>query len=93
MAMTSRGYSTDLAILIPCPTKQNNIRSEDQHMPQLFARPRTSNDNPLIESAYSTAKRARITRTGFWTTEQPALISKDTLTGTIPRPQARAAMY
>jgi putative transposase len=31
---------------------------EDLHLPQLFARPRTPNDNPFIESAFSTAKRA-----------------------------------
>lgn len=31
---------------------------EDHHMPQLFARPRTPNDNPFIESAFSTVKRA-----------------------------------
>lgn len=31
---------------------------EDHQMPQLFARPRTPNDNPFIESAFSTAKRA-----------------------------------
>lgn len=31
---------------------------EDQGMPQLFARPRTPNDNPFIESAFSTVKRA-----------------------------------
>jgi hypothetical protein len=31
---------------------------EDHGMPQLFARPRTPNDNPFIESAFSTAKRA-----------------------------------
>ncbi len=31
---------------------------EDHHMPQLFARPRTPNDNPFIESAFSSAKRA-----------------------------------
>ena len=31
---------------------------EDHHMPQLFARPRTPNDNPYIESAFSTVKRA-----------------------------------
>lgn len=30
---------------------------EDHHMPQLFARPRTPNDNPFIESSFSTAKR------------------------------------
>ena len=31
---------------------------EDYGMPQLFSRPRTPNDNPFIESAFSTAKRA-----------------------------------
>jgi putative transposase len=31
---------------------------EDHAMPQLFARPRTPDDNPFIESAFSTAKRA-----------------------------------
>lgn len=31
---------------------------EDHGMPQLFARPRTPNDNPYIESAFSTVKRA-----------------------------------
>lgn len=31
---------------------------EDHRMPQLFARPRTPNDNPFIESAFSTLKRA-----------------------------------
>ena len=31
---------------------------EDHHMPQLFARPRTPNDNPYVESAFSTVKRA-----------------------------------
>ena len=31
---------------------------EAHQMPQLFARPRTPNDNPFIESAFSTAKRA-----------------------------------
>lgn len=30
---------------------------EDHHMPHLFARPRTPNDNPFIESAFSTVKR------------------------------------
>jgi putative transposase len=30
---------------------------EDHHMPQLFARPRTPNDNPFIEASFSTAKR------------------------------------
>jgi len=29
---------------------------KDNHMPQLFARPRTPNDNPFIESAFGTAK-------------------------------------
>jgi len=31
---------------------------EDHSLPQLFARPRTPNDNPFIESAFSTVKRA-----------------------------------
>ena len=31
---------------------------EDHAMPQLFARPRTPNDNPFIESAFSSVKRA-----------------------------------
>ena len=31
---------------------------EDHGMPQLFARPRTPNDNPFIEAAFSTVKRA-----------------------------------
>jgi putative transposase len=31
---------------------------EDHGMPQLFARPRTPNDNPFIESAFGTVKRA-----------------------------------
>ncbi len=31
----------------------------EQHgIPRLFARPRTTNDNPFIESAFSTVKRA-----------------------------------
>jgi len=31
---------------------------EDHGLPQLFARPQTPNDNPFIESAFSTVKRA-----------------------------------
>ena len=31
---------------------------EDHHLPQLFSRPRTPNDNPFIESAFSAVKRA-----------------------------------
>jgi putative transposase len=31
---------------------------EDHHMPQLFSRPRTPNDNPFVESAFSTVKRS-----------------------------------
>jgi len=31
---------------------------EDHHMPQLFARPQTPNDNPFVESVFSTVKRA-----------------------------------
>ena len=42
------------------PMKAKPIRQlcEDLQMPQLFARPRTPNDNPFIESAFSTVKRA-----------------------------------
>ena len=40
--------------------KAKSIRRlcEEHGMPQLFARPRTPNDNPFIESAFSTVKRA-----------------------------------
>ena len=31
---------------------------DDHHMPQLFARPRTPNDNPFVESLFGTVKRA-----------------------------------
>ena len=31
---------------------------EDHHIPQFFARPRTPNDNPFVESMFSTVKRA-----------------------------------
>jgi len=31
---------------------------EDHHMPQLFARPRTPNDNPFVESMFGSIKRA-----------------------------------
>ena len=31
---------------------------EVHHMPQLFARPRTPNDNPFVESMFGTVKRA-----------------------------------
>lgn len=31
---------------------------EDNHMPQLFARPRTPNDNPFVESMFGAIKRA-----------------------------------
>jgi len=31
---------------------------EDHHMPQLFARPRTPNDNPFVESLFGTVKTA-----------------------------------
>lgn len=31
---------------------------QDHHMPQLFARPRTPNDNPFVESAFGTVKTA-----------------------------------
>lgn len=40
--------------------KAKSIRRifEDHQMPQVFTRPRTPNDNPFIESAFSTVKRA-----------------------------------
>ena len=31
---------------------------EDLHMQQIFARPRTPNDNPFVESAFGTLKRS-----------------------------------
>ena len=31
---------------------------EDHHMPQMFARPRTPNDNPFVESLFGSIKRA-----------------------------------
>jgi len=38
--------------------KAKSIRKlfEDHHMPQLFARPRTPNDNPFVESVFGTVK-------------------------------------
>jgi len=43
-----------------CQMKAKPIKRmfEDHHMPQLFARPRTPNDNPFIESLFGTIKRA-----------------------------------
>jgi putative transposase len=40
--------------------KAKSIRQmfEDHHMPQLFARPRTPNDNPFVESLFGTVKSA-----------------------------------
>jgi transposase InsO family protein len=40
--------------------KAKSIRRlfEDHQMPQVFTRPRTPNDNPFVESMFSTAKRA-----------------------------------
>jgi putative transposase len=40
------------------PELINDRGRQDHGMPQLFARPRTPNDNPFIESAFSTVKRA-----------------------------------
>ncbi|MSU62336.1 MAG: transposase [Pedosphaera sp.] len=57
---------------------------EDHGMPQLFARPRTPNDNPFIESAFSTVKRAHSTPAVSWMTTRPSLISVGTLLGTTP---------
>jgi putative transposase len=37
--------------------KPIKVMFEDNHMPQMFARPRTPNDNPYIESMFSTIKR------------------------------------
>ena len=55
---------------------------EDHGMPQLFARPRTPNDNPFIESAFSTVNARRNIPAAFWTTARPSPTSKNTLTGT-----------
>jgi len=43
-----------------CQMKAKPIKRmfEDHHMPQLFARPRTPNDNPFIESLFGAIKRA-----------------------------------
>ena len=40
--------------------KAKSIRQmfEDHHMPQLFARPRTPDDNPFVESLFGTVKTA-----------------------------------
>ncbi len=38
--------------------KSIKIMFEDHHMPQLFARPRTPNDNPFVESMFGSIKRA-----------------------------------
>jgi len=38
--------------------KSIKLMFEDHHMPQLFARPRTPDDNPFVESAFSTVKRS-----------------------------------
>jgi len=40
--------------------KANSVKRmfEDHQMPQLFARPRTPNDNPYVESAFGTVKTA-----------------------------------
>jgi transposase InsO family protein len=37
--------------------KPIKIMFEDHHMPQLFARPRTPNDNPFVESMFGSIKR------------------------------------
>ena len=42
----------------PMKAKPIQRLCEDHHMPQLFARPRTPNDNAFIESAFGTVKRA-----------------------------------
>ena len=45
---------------------------EDHYMPQLFARPRTPNDNPFIESMFSTVKGAPQYPGRFLDSEQAA---------------------
>ena len=42
----------------PMKAKSIRRRCEDHGLPQWFARPRTPNDNPFIESAFRTVKRA-----------------------------------
>ena len=55
---------------------------EDHAIPRLFARPRTPDDNPFIESAFSTAKRAPEYPGRFRDTARPPLTSRNTSTGT-----------
>jgi putative transposase len=50
---------------------------EDHGMPQLFARPRTPNDNPFIESAFSTVKRAAAYPGRFLDADQAQAYFKD----------------
>ncbi len=50
---------------------------EDHGMPQLFARPRTPNDNPFIESAFSTVKRAPAYPGRFLDADQAQAYFKD----------------
>ena len=57
---------------------------EDHRMPQLFARPRTPNDNPFIESAFSTVKRAPEYPGHFLDDAQAVAYFKDTLPGITP---------
>ena len=64
---------------------------EDHHLPQLFARPRTPNDNPYIESAFSTVKRARSIPVASSTTIRPSPISIGTLPGTTPNTTIQAS--
>jgi transposase InsO family protein len=43
-----------------CQMKAKSVKKmfEVHHMPQIFARPRTPNDNPFIESAFGTVKQS-----------------------------------
>ncbi|UCG65211.1 MAG: transposase [Deltaproteobacteria bacterium] len=53
-------------------TKPIKRMFEDHHMPQLFARPQTPNDNPFVESLLSTVKRAPEYPVRFLEREQAA---------------------
>ena len=64
---------------------------EDHGMPQLFARPRTPNDNPFIESSFSTVKRAPAYPGFFLDEPRPTYTSVATLPGMTPSITIRAS--
>jgi len=64
---------------------------EDHGMPQLFSRPRTPNDNPFIESAFSTAKRAPEYPGRFLDDREAVTYFTRTSTGTTPSITTRAS--